>query len=159
RPRRPRRAGGRRVSARDVVVVGAGPVGLTAALAVRALGRPVTVIEAGGAPRGPPRPPAGLPHNAPPPPPAPVGPRTGARLPPPGPGVPAPPHVLPRPAGLREELRPAPDRRAARGYEPAPGRDRADPARRVPAQRRRIPLGRRSRGGTGRARRGAARAR
>lgn len=32
---------------RDVVVVGAGPVGLTAALAVRALGRPVTVVEAG----------------------------------------------------------------------------------------------------------------
>ena len=31
----------------DVVVVGAGPVGLTAALAVRALGRPVTVVEAG----------------------------------------------------------------------------------------------------------------
>jgi 3-(3-hydroxy-phenyl)propionate hydroxylase len=32
---------------RDVVVVGAGPVGLTAALAVRATGRAVTVIEAG----------------------------------------------------------------------------------------------------------------
>jgi 3-(3-hydroxy-phenyl)propionate hydroxylase len=32
---------------RDVVVVGAGPVGLTAALAVRATGRPVTVVEAG----------------------------------------------------------------------------------------------------------------
>ena len=32
---------------RDVVVVGAGPVGLAAALAVRALGRPVTLVEAG----------------------------------------------------------------------------------------------------------------
>jgi 3-(3-hydroxy-phenyl)propionate hydroxylase len=32
---------------RDVVVVGAGPVGLSAALAVRAIGRAVTVIEAG----------------------------------------------------------------------------------------------------------------
>jgi 3-(3-hydroxy-phenyl)propionate hydroxylase len=31
----------------DVVVAGAGPVGLTAALAVRATGRPVTVVEAG----------------------------------------------------------------------------------------------------------------
>src|SRR5215204_375222 len=31
----------------DIVVVGAGPVGLTAALAVRATGRPVTVVEAG----------------------------------------------------------------------------------------------------------------
>lgn len=36
---------------RDVVVAGAGPVGLTAALAVRALGRPVTVVEAGAADR------------------------------------------------------------------------------------------------------------
>jgi 3-(3-hydroxy-phenyl)propionate hydroxylase len=36
---------------RDVVVVGAGPVGLTAALAVRAAGRPVTVVEAGAADR------------------------------------------------------------------------------------------------------------
>lgn len=36
---------------RDIVVVGAGPVGLTAALAVRALGRPVTVVEAGAADR------------------------------------------------------------------------------------------------------------
>jgi 3-(3-hydroxy-phenyl)propionate hydroxylase len=35
----------------DVVVVGAGPVGLAAALAVRATGRPVTVIEAGAADR------------------------------------------------------------------------------------------------------------
>jgi len=33
---------------RDIVVVGAGPVGLTAALAVKATGRDVTVIEAGG---------------------------------------------------------------------------------------------------------------
>jgi 3-(3-hydroxy-phenyl)propionate hydroxylase len=32
---------------RDIVIVGAGPVGLTAALAVRATGRPVTVVEAG----------------------------------------------------------------------------------------------------------------
>lgn len=32
---------------RDIVVVGAGPVGLTAALAVRATGRSVTVVEAG----------------------------------------------------------------------------------------------------------------
>jgi 3-(3-hydroxy-phenyl)propionate hydroxylase len=31
----------------DIVVVGAGPVGLTAALAVRATGRPATVVEAG----------------------------------------------------------------------------------------------------------------
>jgi 3-(3-hydroxy-phenyl)propionate hydroxylase len=31
----------------DIVVVGAGPVGLTAALAVRATGRPVAVVEAG----------------------------------------------------------------------------------------------------------------
>lgn len=36
---------------RDIVVAGAGPVGLTAALAVRALGRPVTVVEAGAADR------------------------------------------------------------------------------------------------------------
>jgi 3-(3-hydroxy-phenyl)propionate hydroxylase len=36
---------------RDVIVVGAGPVGLTAALAVRATGRPVTVVEAGAANR------------------------------------------------------------------------------------------------------------
>lgn len=36
---------------RDVVVAGAGPVGLTAALALRALGRPVTVVEAGAADR------------------------------------------------------------------------------------------------------------
>ncbi|MBI2186941.1 MAG: FAD-dependent monooxygenase [Acidobacteria bacterium] len=36
---------------RDIVVVGAGPVGLTAALAVRATGRPVTVVEAGAADR------------------------------------------------------------------------------------------------------------
>ncbi|MGH9256875.1 MAG: FAD-dependent monooxygenase [Vicinamibacterales bacterium] len=36
---------------RDIVVVGAGPVGLTAALAVRATGRDVTVVEAGGADR------------------------------------------------------------------------------------------------------------
>ncbi len=36
---------------RDIVVVGAGPVGLTAALAVRAAGRPVTVVEAGAADR------------------------------------------------------------------------------------------------------------
>lgn len=35
----------------EIVVVGAGPVGLTAALAVRATGRPVTVIEAGAAER------------------------------------------------------------------------------------------------------------
>jgi 3-(3-hydroxy-phenyl)propionate hydroxylase len=35
----------------QVVVVGAGPVGLTAALAVRALGRDVTVVEAGAADR------------------------------------------------------------------------------------------------------------
>ena len=32
---------------RDIVIAGAGPVGLTAALAVRATGRPVTVVEAG----------------------------------------------------------------------------------------------------------------
>jgi 3-(3-hydroxy-phenyl)propionate hydroxylase len=32
---------------RDIVIVGAGPVGLTAALAVRAAGRAVTVVEAG----------------------------------------------------------------------------------------------------------------
>ncbi|MGH9257988.1 MAG: FAD-dependent monooxygenase, partial [Vicinamibacterales bacterium] len=36
---------------RDIVVVGAGPVGLTAALAVRATGRDVTVVEAGAADR------------------------------------------------------------------------------------------------------------
>jgi len=36
---------------RDIIVVGAGPVGLTAALAVRATGRPVTVVEAGAADR------------------------------------------------------------------------------------------------------------
>ena len=36
---------------RDIVVVGAGPVGLAAALAVRATGRPVTVVEAGEANR------------------------------------------------------------------------------------------------------------
>jgi 3-(3-hydroxy-phenyl)propionate hydroxylase len=36
---------------RDIVVVGAGPVGLTAALAVRAAGRPVTIVEAGAADR------------------------------------------------------------------------------------------------------------
>lgn len=36
---------------RDILVVGAGPVGLTAALAVRAAGRPVTVVEAGAADR------------------------------------------------------------------------------------------------------------
>jgi 3-(3-hydroxy-phenyl)propionate hydroxylase len=36
---------------RDIVVVGAGPVGLTAALAVRATGRPVTIVEAGTADR------------------------------------------------------------------------------------------------------------
>jgi 3-(3-hydroxy-phenyl)propionate hydroxylase len=36
------------VSNHDIVVVGAGPVGLTAALAVRAAGRNVTVVEAGG---------------------------------------------------------------------------------------------------------------
>jgi 3-(3-hydroxy-phenyl)propionate hydroxylase len=36
---------------RDIVVVGAGPVGLTAALAVRATGRPVTIVEAGAADR------------------------------------------------------------------------------------------------------------
>jgi 3-(3-hydroxy-phenyl)propionate hydroxylase len=36
---------------RDIVVVGAGPVGLTTALAVRAAGRPVTVVEAGAADR------------------------------------------------------------------------------------------------------------
>ena len=35
----------------DVLIVGAGPVGLTAALAVRATGRPVTVVEAGAADR------------------------------------------------------------------------------------------------------------
>jgi 3-(3-hydroxy-phenyl)propionate hydroxylase len=35
----------------DIVVVGAGPVGLTAALAVRAAGRAVTVVEAGAADR------------------------------------------------------------------------------------------------------------
>jgi 3-(3-hydroxy-phenyl)propionate hydroxylase len=39
------------MNARDIVVVGAGPVGLTAALAVRATGRPVTVVDAGGADR------------------------------------------------------------------------------------------------------------
>jgi 3-(3-hydroxy-phenyl)propionate hydroxylase len=39
------------MSGADVVVVGAGPVGLTAALAVRATGRPVTVVEAGAADR------------------------------------------------------------------------------------------------------------
>lgn len=33
---------------RSVIVVGAGPVGMAAALALRALGRPVTVLEAGG---------------------------------------------------------------------------------------------------------------
>jgi 3-(3-hydroxy-phenyl)propionate hydroxylase len=33
---------------RDIVIVGAGPVGLTAALAVRATSRDVTVVEAGG---------------------------------------------------------------------------------------------------------------
>ena len=32
---------------RDIVIVGAGPVGLTAALAVRATGRPATIVEAG----------------------------------------------------------------------------------------------------------------
>ena len=37
----------RRVIEPDIVVVGAGPVGLTAALAVRATGRPVAVVEAG----------------------------------------------------------------------------------------------------------------
>src|SRR4051812_43899351 len=36
---------------RDVVVVGAGPVGLTAALAMRAAGRPVTIVEAGASDR------------------------------------------------------------------------------------------------------------
>lgn len=36
---------------RDILVIGAGPVGLTAALAVRATGRPVTVVEAGAADR------------------------------------------------------------------------------------------------------------
>jgi len=36
---------------RDSVIVGAGPVGLAAALAVRATGRPVTVVEAGEANR------------------------------------------------------------------------------------------------------------
>src|SRR5687767_10144644 len=36
---------------RDSVIVGAGPVGLAAALAVRATGRPVTVVEAGAANR------------------------------------------------------------------------------------------------------------
>lgn len=36
---------------RDIVVVGAGPVGLAAALAVRATGRPVTLVEAGDADR------------------------------------------------------------------------------------------------------------
>jgi 3-(3-hydroxy-phenyl)propionate hydroxylase len=36
---------------RDSVIVGAGPVGLAAALAVRATGRPVTVVEAGEADR------------------------------------------------------------------------------------------------------------
>lgn len=36
---------------RDIIVVGAGPVGLTAALAVRATGRRVTVVEAGAADR------------------------------------------------------------------------------------------------------------
>ena len=35
----------------EIIVVGAGPVGLTAALAVRATGRPVTVIETGAADR------------------------------------------------------------------------------------------------------------
>ena len=40
-----------KVSERDVVVVGAGPVGLTAALAVRATGRPVTIVEAGASDR------------------------------------------------------------------------------------------------------------
>ena len=41
------RRAGSDVIERDIVVVGAGPVGLTAALAVRATGRPVTVVEAG----------------------------------------------------------------------------------------------------------------
>jgi 3-(3-hydroxy-phenyl)propionate hydroxylase len=36
---------------RDVIVVGAGPVGLAAALAVRATGRPVAVLEAGASDR------------------------------------------------------------------------------------------------------------
>ena len=36
---------------RDIVIVGAGPVGLTAAIAVRATGRPVTVVEEGEADR------------------------------------------------------------------------------------------------------------
>ncbi|MBI4885563.1 MAG: FAD-dependent monooxygenase, partial [Acidobacteria bacterium] len=39
------------MSVRDVVIVGAGPVGLAAALAVRAAGRPVLVVEAGAADR------------------------------------------------------------------------------------------------------------
>jgi 3-(3-hydroxy-phenyl)propionate hydroxylase len=39
------------VTDHDVIVVGAGPVGLTAALAVHSFGRPVTVIEEGSADR------------------------------------------------------------------------------------------------------------
>jgi 3-(3-hydroxy-phenyl)propionate hydroxylase len=39
------------LEARDIIIVGAGPVGLTAALAVRATGRRATVVESGGADR------------------------------------------------------------------------------------------------------------
>ena len=39
------------VTERDVIIVGAGPVGLTAALAVRATGRAATVVEAGAVDR------------------------------------------------------------------------------------------------------------
>jgi 3-(3-hydroxy-phenyl)propionate hydroxylase len=39
------------VTDRDIIIAGAGPVGLTAALAVRSFGRPVTVIEEGSADR------------------------------------------------------------------------------------------------------------
>jgi NAD(P)H-nitrite reductase large subunit len=48
---RARRARGAAVKAGGTIVVGAAPVGLTAALALRSVGLPVTVVEAGGAGR------------------------------------------------------------------------------------------------------------